>query len=74
MPEKGAQEHVSHKVNLNTASEQELAEISDIGPARAHKIVEYRDSHGRFSSTDELDQVEGFGKTLTEDEKKTLEV
>ncbi len=74
MPEKGAREHAPHKVNLNTASEQELAEVSDIGPARARKIVEYRNQHGRFSSADELEEVEGFGKTLTDDEKRSLEV
>jgi competence protein ComEA len=74
MPEKGASEHVDHKVNLNTASEQELSEVSDIGPARARKIVEYRDQHGRFSSPDDLENVEGFGKKLTDDEKRTLEV
>ncbi len=74
MPEKGAREHVDHKVNLNTASEQELAEVSDIGPSRAKKIIEYRSSHGRFGSVDELEEVEGFGKTLTQDEKGALEV
>jgi competence protein ComEA len=74
MPEKGAREHADHKVNLNTASEQELAEVSDIGPSRAKKIIEYRSSHGRFGSVDELEQVEGFGKTLTQDEKGALEV
>lgn len=74
MPEKGAREHVGHKVNLNTASEQELAEVSDIGPSRAKKIIEYRSSHGRFGSVDELEEVEGFGKTLTQDEKGALEV
>lgn len=74
MPEKGAREHVDHKVNLNTASEQELAEVSDIGASRAKKIIEYRSSHGRFSSVDQLDEVEGFGKTLTQDEKNALEV
>ncbi len=74
MPEKGAREHVSHKVNLNTASEDELAQVSDIGSARARKIVEYRNEHGRFQSVEDLDQVEGFGKTLTDDEKRSLEV
>ncbi len=74
MPEKGAREHVGHKVNLNTASEEELARVSDIGSARAHKIVEHRNAHGRFGSVDELEEVEGFGKTLTQDEKGALEV
>ncbi len=74
MPEKGAREQVDHKVNLNTASEDELSEVSDIGPTRARKIVEYRSQHGRFSSVEDLQEVEGFGKTLTDDEKRSLEV
>jgi competence protein ComEA len=74
MPEKGAREHVDHKVNINTADEQELSEVSDIGQARARKIVEYRQQNGRFSSVDELENVQGFGKTLTDDEKRSLEV
>lgn len=74
MPEKGASEHVDHRVNLNTAGEDELAQVSDIGPSRAKKIVEYRSQHGGFSRVEELEQVEGFGKTLTEDEKSALEV
>ncbi len=74
MPEKGAREHVSHRVNLNTASEQELSQVSDLGPARARKIVEYRNEHGRFSSPEELEKVEGFGKKLTDDEKRSLDV
>jgi comEA protein len=77
MPEKGAKEHVEHvehKVNLNTATEEELAQVSDIGTARARKIVEHREQHGKFESVDELDEVEGFGKTLTEDERDAFEV
>lgn len=74
MPEKGAREHVDHTVNLNKASEQELAEVSDIGSQRAHKIVEYRSAHGEFKSVDDLENVEGFSKTLASDLKDALEV
>jgi hypothetical protein len=37
------------------------------------KIVERR-QHGRFSTVDELDNVEGSGRKLTDDEKRSLEV
>lgn len=74
MPEHGARRHISGQVNINTADEQELAKVSDIGSARAHKIVEYRNTHGKFASVDDLEQVEGFGKKLTDDEKESLTV
>ncbi len=74
MPEKGARERVDHKVNLNTAGAEELAEVSDIGTSRARKIVEYREEHGQFASVDELEEVEGFSETLTDDLRDALEV
>jgi competence protein ComEA len=74
MPEKGAREHVDHKVDLNTASEEELAEVSDIGPQRARKIVEHRERSGKFSSVDDLVEVEGFGETLKDDLRNALTV
>ncbi|MGK4005235.1 helix-hairpin-helix domain-containing protein [Sorangium sp. So ce1036] len=74
MPEKGAREHVTHQVDLNTASEAELAEVSDIGAQRARKIVEYREQRGGFDSVDDLMNVEGFGPTLTDDLRSALTV
>lgn len=74
MPEKGAREHVDHPVDLNTAPEEELAEVSDIGSQRARKIIEYRNQHGAFSSVDELTKVEGFSTTLKDDLKSALTV
>jgi competence protein ComEA len=74
MPERGAREHVDHPVNLNDASEEELAEVSDIGPQRARKIVEYRARVGKFRSVEDLENVEGFGKTLASDLRSALTV
>lgn len=52
-------------VNINTASADELRQLSGIGPALAERIVEWRDAHGRFSDVDQLTQVSGIGhKTL----------
>jgi competence protein ComEA len=74
MPEKGAREHATHPVDLNTASENELAEVSDIGPQRARKIIEYRQKRGGFRSVDDLVNVEGFGGTLKDDLRNALTV
>ncbi len=74
MPEKGARRHIEGKIDLNTADVQELSKVSDIGEQRARKIVEYRNRHGRFSSVDQLQNVEGFDKTLVDDLRVALKV
>lgn len=55
----------SGKVNINTASTEELEKLDAIGPAKAEAIVKYRETHGPFESIDALTQVPGIGeKTL----------
>lgn len=56
---------VSGKVNINTASEEELMTLKGIGEVKAKKIVEDREKNGRFSSPQDLLRVNGIGeKTL----------
>jgi len=62
----GANTYASgEKININTATIEQLSEIRGIGPAIAQRIVEYRQENGRFSSVDEIVNVRGIGpKTL----------
>lgn len=53
-------------VNLNTASRHLLAYVSGLGPAMARNIVEYRDSHGAFTSRRELLDVKRLGEKAFE--------
>lgn len=48
-------------VNINTAGEAELQELTGIGPALASAIVQWRDEHGSFSLVDDLLDVPGVG-------------
>ena len=57
---------VDKKVNLNTASVQELIELPGIGEVLAARIVAYREEHGPFQSLDALKQVSGIGDKLVE--------
>ncbi len=55
------------KININTATEKELADIlPGIGEKKAHAIVEYREYAGGFRSVDELLEVDGIGAALLE--------
>lgn len=49
------------KINLNTASSEQLQMLDGVGPATAAAIVEYRESNGKFESVDELKAVKGIG-------------
>jgi competence protein ComEA len=50
------------KVNINTASAQELESLPGIGPAIATRILEYRTAQGPFRTTEELQKVKGIGE------------
>jgi len=52
-------------VNLNSATEEQLEALPGVGPVTAQKILDWRQTHGRFSAVDELLEVSGIGdKTL----------
>lgn len=50
------------KVNLNTATLEQLKELTGVGEKKAQKILEYRQQHGQFKSVEELKNVNGFGE------------
>ena len=48
------------KVNLNTATAEELQTLPGIGEVKASSIIEYRETHGRFTSIEELQEISGI--------------
>jgi competence protein ComEA len=50
------------KVNLNTATLEELDTLAGVGPATAEKILAHREQHGAFGSVEELGDVPGIGE------------
>ena len=52
---------------INTASQEEIAQLPGIGDTLAKRIVRYRRLHGRFSRPEDLLKVEGIGEKRLEE-------
>jgi competence protein ComEA len=62
------------KVNINSASVQELDGLPGIGPTLAQRITEYRNSHGSFARIEDLNEVSGIGDKKYADIKDLITV
>lgn len=62
------------KVNINTATIEEMSMLHGIGAHKAAAIVEYRENNGKFSSVEELVKVKGIGKKTVKRLKDQLTV
>ena len=62
------------KVDINSASLNELSSLRGIGEKKAQAIVEYRTQKGKFNTVDELVHVKGIGPKILESIKGDIEV
>jgi len=58
-------------IGINSAGAQDLKAIPGIGYELAGRIINYRESNGKFKSIDELDNVAGIGKKKLANIKKS---
>jgi competence protein ComEA len=49
------------KVSINTATASQLEAVPGIGPVTAQRIIAWREAHQRFSSLEELQEIDGIG-------------
>ena len=52
---------VTLKVNINTATAEELTLLDGIGPTLAERIVTYRQENGAFQKAEDIMNVSGIG-------------
>lgn len=64
----------SNKVNLNTASLNELITLPGIGESKAKAIIEYRSSQGLFTSIQDITKVSGIGQSTFENLKDLITI
>jgi len=60
-PAKKAAKDLDGKINLNTATEQQLMMLPTVGPSKADRIVAWRKKNGGFKRIADLRRVKGFG-------------
>ncbi|WP_201554239.1 ComEA family DNA-binding protein [Psychrobacter sp. 72-O-c] len=61
-------------VNINHASEGELASLHGIGSSKAQAIILYREMFGDFKTVDELEKVKGIGPKTLEKNRVRLQI
>lgn len=63
----------SNKVNINTATKEELLTLSGIGESKAKSIIEYRQNN-KFTTIEDIKNVSGIGEALYDSIKDDITV
>ena len=61
MPQPKRTKQAHDKVDVNSATADQLKAVRGIGKSRALEIVRFRDKHGPFTSLEELERVPHMG-------------
>ncbi len=52
----------SQKININTATGEELCKLKGVGEKIADRIVKYREENGPFKKSEDIQNVKGIGQ------------
>ena len=70
----GMEELVTDKININTATLDELDSLPGIGPSKAQAIIDYRDKESIFTCPEDIKKVSGIGDKIYEQIKDKITV
>jgi len=62
----------AEKININTATAEELMQLNGVGPKYAAEIIAYRERYGPFEAPEELMQVSGIGQKTFEKNQEII--
>ncbi len=62
------------RLNINTASAEQLMELKGIGKKKAEAIIAWRTEHGNFSSIEQLADVNGISDKFVAEHKAELSI
>jgi competence protein ComEA len=60
------------RINVNTASAEELTQLKGVGPEYAARIIAYREENGPFKTPQDLMKVKGIGVKTIENNKERI--
>lgn len=67
-------DRVYRKIDLNTATAEQLDALPYIGMTTAQRIIAYRTEHGPFTSLDELKYVDGVSPKIFQGISRFLKI
>ena len=53
-----------NKIDLNSATAEQLQIIPGVGPTLSQKIIDYREANGPFESVEDILEIDGIGMRL----------
>ena len=59
-PAKPAKAAVTGKININTATAEQLAMLPGVSPKKAQALIDYRTKNGNFKNIEDLQKVSGI--------------
>ncbi len=63
-----------NKININTATSEELIQLKRIGPKYAQRIIDFREKNGPFEKVEDIMKVSGIGEKTLEANKDRIVV
>ncbi|MFW2490000.1 helix-hairpin-helix domain-containing protein [Clostridium chromiireducens] len=67
-------ESANQKVNINSATLEELKTLNGIGDSKAKSIIEYREQNGNFKSIEDIKNVTGIGEKMYQRIMEQIEI